>query len=43
MSVEKTTSTEPADIARCSVAFESVWALSIRHADYQPSNGERNR
>jgi hypothetical protein len=31
-----TTSTDPADIARCRTAFEQVWALSIPHRDYKP-------
>jgi hypothetical protein len=36
LGVDKTTSTDPADIQLCRSAFEAVWQLSIRHRDYQP-------
>jgi len=36
LGVDKTTSTDPADIQLCRSAFDAVWKLSIRHRDYQP-------
>jgi hypothetical protein len=36
LAVDKTTSTDPHDIELCRSAFEAVWALAIRHRDYDP-------
>lgn len=31
-----TTSTDPADVERCTAAFEQVWSLAIPHGEYEP-------
>ncbi|GAB2718383.1 DUF6879 family protein [Nocardia thraciensis] len=36
LAVDKTTSTDPHDIALCRTAFEAVWHLAIPHRDYKP-------
>lgn len=33
--VDFTTSTDPADLALCSAAFDAVWAIGIPHHDYK--------
>lgn len=36
VNIDFTTSTDPADIALCSSAFEAVWPLAIPHCYYRP-------
>jgi hypothetical protein len=35
-SIDFTTSTDPADIALCTSAFNAVWELAIPHSNYLP-------
>jgi len=36
LSIDKVTSTDPADVRLCRSAFEAVWNMAIPHRDYKP-------
>lgn len=36
LNIALTTSTDPADVKRCTAAFEQVWKFAVPHSEYEP-------